>query len=79
LGIGENMTREYQTLLGDGRAIVDVEYDICGERDDFDIDVVAIKYCKVDILECLIHDQILELEAEIHKHHEKLMSGQADI
>lgn len=73
------MTREYQTLLGDGRAVVDVEYDICGVRDDFDIDVIAIKYCKVDILECLIHDQILELEVEIYKHHEKLMSGQADI
>ena len=73
------MTREYQTLLGDGRAVVDVEYDICGERDDFEIDVVAIKYCKVDILECLMHDQILELEAEIHKHHETLMSGMGDV
>lgn len=73
------MTREYQTLIGDGRAIVDVEYDIFGEPDDFEIDVTAIKYCKVDILECLEHDQILELEAKIHKHHENLMSGQADI
>lgn len=73
------MTREYQTLIGDGRAIVDVEYEICGDPDDFDIDVLAIKYCKVDILECLEHTQILELEAEIHKHHEYLMSGQADI
>lgn len=72
------MTREYQTLLGDGRAVVDVEYDIYGERDDFDIDVIAIKYCKVDILECLMHDQILELEVEIHKHHEKLMSDKPE-
>ena len=73
------MTREYQTLLGDGRAVVDVEYDICGERDDFDIDVLAIKYCKVDILECLEHSQIIEIEGEIYRHHNDLMSGQADI
>jgi hypothetical protein len=73
------MTREYQTLLGDGRAVVDVEYDICGEPDDFDIDVVAIKYCKVDILECLEHSQIIEIEGEIYRHHNDLMSGQADI
>ncbi len=73
------MTREYQTLLGDGRAIVDVEYEIYGDPDDFDIDVLAIKYCKVDILECLEHTQILELEAEIHKHHQNLMSGMADL
>lgn len=73
------MTRNYQTLLGDGRAVVDVEYDICGERDDFEIDVVAIKYCKVDILECLEHSQIIEIEGEIYRHHNDLMSGQADI
>lgn len=73
------MTRQYQTLLGDGRAVVDVEYDICGEPDDFDIDVVAIKYCKVDILECLEHSQIIEIEGEIYRHHNDLMSGQADI
>jgi hypothetical protein len=73
------MTREYQTLLGDGRAVVDVEYDICGEPYDFDIDVVAIKYCKVDILECLEHSQIIEIEGEIYRHHNDLMSGQADI
>jgi hypothetical protein len=73
------MTREYQTLLGDGRAVVDVEYDICGDPDDFDIDVVAIKYCKVDILECLEHSQIIEIEGEIYRHHNDLMSGQADI
>ena len=73
------MTREYQTLIGDGRAIVDVEYEICGDPDDFDIDVVAIKYCKVDILECLEHSQIIEIEGEIYRHHNDLMSGQADI
>lgn len=73
------MTREYQTLIGDGRAIVNVEYEICGDPDEFDIDVLAIKYCKVDILECLEHSQILEIEAEIYKHHQKLMSGQANI
>ena len=72
------MTREYQTLIGNGRAIVDVEYEIDGDPNDFAIDVLAIKYCKVDILECLEHVQILELEEEIYKHHEKLMSGQAD-
>jgi hypothetical protein len=73
------MTREYQTLIGDGSAIVTVEYEICGDPDDFDIDVLAIKYCKVDILECLEHPQILEVEQEIHKYHEQLISGQADI
>jgi len=73
------MTREYQTLIGDGRAIVDVEYDIIGDPSDFDIDVLAIKYCKVDILECLEHPQILEIEEQIYKHHQNLMSGMSDI
>jgi hypothetical protein len=73
------MTREYQTLIGDGRAIVTAEYEICGDPDDFDIDILAIKYCKVDILECLEQSQILELETEIHKHHQNLMSGMADL
>lgn len=73
------MTREYQTLIGDGRAIVDVEYEIYGDPDEFDIDVFAIKYSKVDILECLEHSQIIEIEGEIYRHHNDLMSGQADI
>jgi len=73
------MTREYQTLIGDGRAIVTVEYEIDGDPDDFDIDILTINYCKVDILECLEHTQILELESEIYKHHKHLMSGMADI
>jgi hypothetical protein len=73
------MTRQYQTLIGNGRAIVDVEYEICGDPDDFDIDVLAIKYCKVDILECLEHNQIIELEIEIIKHHQNLMSGMGDV
>lgn len=73
------MTRQYQTLIGEGRAIVDVKYEIDGDPDDFCIDIMSIWYCKVDILECLEHSQILEIEGEIYKHHNDLMSGQADI
>ena len=73
------MTREYQTLIGDGRAVVTVEYEIDGDPDDFEIDILTINYCKVYILECLEHTQILELESEIYKHHKHLMSGMADI
>ena len=73
------MTRQYQTLIGEGRAIVDVEYEIDGDPDEFYCDIISIKYCKVDILECLEHSQILEIEGEIYRHHNDLMSGQADI
>lgn len=73
------MTRQYQTLIGEGRAVVDVEYEIDGDPDDFCIDIMSIWYCKVDILECLEHDQILDLEFEIHKHHQNLMSRMGDV
>jgi hypothetical protein len=79
LGIGENMTREYQTLIGDGRECVTVRYEINGEPDDFEIEVMEIICAGVDIFGCLLTQQIVDLEMEITKHHEKLMSGMADI
>jgi len=73
------MTREYKTLIGDGRAIVTVHYEINGDRNDFAIEVMSV-YCEgVDVFDCLLIQQIVEVEMEISKHHNKLMSGMADI
>ena len=73
------MTREYNTLIGDGKAIVTVYYDINGERDDFEIEVMCV-YCEgVDVFDCLLTQQIVEVEMEIIKHHNKLISGMADL
>ena len=73
------MTYEYNTLIGDGRAIVTVNYEINGDRNDFVIEVMSV-YCEgVDVFDCLLIQQIVEVEMEISKHHNKLMSGMADI
>lgn len=73
------MTREYHGLIGDGREFVVVTYDIIGEPDDFDIEILKI-YCEhVDITGCLLTQQIVDMEMEIIKHHRKLMSGMADL
>jgi hypothetical protein len=73
------MTREYQTLIGDGREFVTVVYEINGDPDDFEIEIQGI-YCEhVDVMDCLLTQQIVDLEMEIIKHHEKLMSGMADL
>jgi hypothetical protein len=74
------MTREYQTLIGDGREHVTVTYEINGDPDDFDIEIQEVWLAdSVGISGCLLTQQIVELEMEIIKHHEKLMSGMADI
>ena len=73
------MTREYMTLIGDGRQIVEVEYEIDGDPDDFQIEIQAIYCAGVDVIDCLLTQQIVDLEMEIIKHHEKLMSGMADL
>ena len=73
------MTREYMTLIGDGREPITVEYEINGEPDDFDIEITKVWYQSSDVIGCLLTQQIVELEMEIIKHHEKLMSGMADI
>lgn len=73
------MTREYITLIGDGRAVVAVQYDIDGEPDDFNIEIMEVLLGKTDVIDCLLTQQIVELEMEIIKHHEKLMSGMADL
>jgi len=73
------MTREYQTLIGDGREVVNVHYKIYGDPDEFEVEVVSIYCSGVDVIACLLTQQIVDLEMEIIKHHEKLMSGMADI
>lgn len=73
------MTREYQTLIGDGREFVTAIYDINGEPDDFEIEVKAIFCEHVDVIGCLLTQQIVEVEMEIIKHHRKLMSGMGDV
>lgn len=74
------MTREYQTLIGDGREPVTVTYEIIGDPDDFDIEIQEVWFAdSVGISGCLLTQQIVELEMEIIKHHEKLMSGMADL
>jgi hypothetical protein len=73
------MTREYKTIIGDGRAIVTVHYEINGDRNDFAIEVMSV-YCEgVDVFDCLLTQQIVEVEMEIIKHHNKLISGMADL
>ena len=74
------MTREYQTLIGDGREPVTVTYEIIGDPDDFDIEIQEVWLAdSVGISGCLLTQQIVELEMEIIKHHEKLMSGMGDV
>jgi hypothetical protein len=73
------MTREYQTLIGDGREFVTVVYDIDGEPDDFEIEIKAILCEHVDVMACLLTQQIVDMEMEIIKHHNHLMSGMADL
>jgi hypothetical protein len=73
------MTYEHNTLIGDGREIVTVFYDINGVKDDFDIEILQVSFKGRDIIGCLQTQQIVELEAEILKHHKNLMSGMADI
>lgn len=73
------MTREYQTLIGDGRECVTVHYEIIGEPDDFDIEVMAIYFAGGDVIGCLSIMQIVEVEMEIIKHHKHLMSGLQDV
>ena len=68
------MTREYKTIIGDGRQVVTVEYEIDGDPDDFQIEVQAIYCAGVDVIECLLTQQIVEVEMEIIKLHNKLMS-----
>jgi hypothetical protein len=74
------MTREYQTLIGDGREPVTVTYEIVGDPDDFNIEIQEVWLAdSVGIAGCLLTQQIVDLEMEIISHHEKLMSGMADI
>ena len=67
------MTYEYNTLIGDGREIVTVFYDINGVHDDFDIEILQISFKGVDIIGCLQTQQIVELEMELIRHHNKLL------
>ena len=77
--MGSSMTAYMpQSVTDDWSTPIDLFQQLDAQH-DFDIDVVAIKYCKVDILECLEHSQIIEIEGEIYRHHNDLMSGQADI
>ena len=73
------MTREYHGLIGDGREFVVVTYDILGEPDDFDIEILKIYCDDVDITGCLLTQQIVDMEMEIIAHHKKLMSGMGDV
>ena len=48
-------------------------------RNDFEIEVMSV-YCEgVDVFDCLLTQQIVEVEMEIIKHHNKLISGMADL
>jgi len=73
------MTRAYNTLIGDGREVITAMYEINGEPDDFDIEIIHIVFNSVDIIGCLLTQQLVEIEMEIIKHHKHLMSGLADI
>lgn len=73
------MTREYQTLIGDGREPVTVTYEINGDPDEFEVEVISIYCSGVDVIACLLTQQIVEVEMEIIKHHNHLMSGMADL
>jgi hypothetical protein len=67
------MTYEYNTLIGDGREIVTVFYDIDGVHDDFEIEILQISFKGKDIIGCLLTQQIVELEMELIRHHNKLL------
>ena len=69
------MTREYHGLIGDGREFVVVTYDIIGEPDDFDIEILKIYCDDVDITGCLLTQQIIEIEMEIIKAVNRALSG----
>ena len=73
------MTYEYNTLIGDGRAVVSVQYEINGDLDDFDIEIMEVLLGKVDVIDCLLTQQIVELEMHIIKRHKNALSGMADI
>lgn len=73
------MTREYQTLIGDGRECVTVHYTINGDFDDFEIEVESIMFVGVDIMGCVLTQQIVEIEMEIIKAINLALSGLADI
>jgi hypothetical protein len=67
------MTYEHNTLIGDGREIVTVFYDINGVKDDFDIEILQVSFKGRDIIGCLLTQQIVELEMELILHHNKLL------
>jgi hypothetical protein len=69
------MTREYETLIGDGREIVTVFYDIDGVPEDFDIDILQVSFQGKDIIGCLLTQQIVDLEMELIRHHNKLLES----
>lgn len=73
------MTRAYTTLIGDGREIVEVLYEIHGDSDDFEIEIMHIGFHGDDIMGCLLTQQIVDIEMEIIKHHNHLMSGMGDV
>lgn len=73
------MTREYQTLIGDGRECVTVHYEINGDFNDFEIEVMSIMFVGVDIMGCVLTQQIVEIEMEIIKAINLALSGLADI
>lgn len=73
------MTREYQTLIGDGREPVTVNYIIIGDFDDFEIEVMSLMFNGVDIMGCVLTQQIVEIEMEIIKVVNTALSGMADI
>lgn len=73
------MTREYQTLIGDGRECVTVYYEINGDFNDFEIEVMSIMFVGVDIMGCVLTQQIVEIEMEIIKAINLALSGLADI
>ena len=73
------MTREYQTLIGDGREPVTVHYTINGDFDDFEIEVMSIMFAGVDIMGCVLTQQIVEIEMEIIKAINLAMSGLGDV
>jgi len=73
------MTREYETLIGDGREIVTVFYDINGVKDDFDIEILQISFEGKDIIGCLLTQQIVDIEMEITNMINKRLSGFVDL
>ena len=69
------MTREYHGLIGDGREFVVVVYEIDGDPDDFQVEIQAILCEHVDIIGCLLTQQIVDMEMEITSYLKKRLES----